>query len=246
MDVASLYSEIGRLLSDPNNNRWSKATLLTRINEAQRQILRYTNAIKTREDLTPVAGTAAYSLDTDTMDIIRVYIKNSSGSWKELDGVSEEELNFHSPNWRNLTNGEPIGYTWNGTDQQITLVPAPDSTWAQTDGLQVWEVQVPAALTATTDVPFASNTAMIPYHMAIAYWVAAQCWMDDGTPESLSKSKFHRSGTFKNPGNFENEIKAIWGKFDSPQDIPARIMWRPQGGRATKAGVRTKSNPFMQ
>lgn len=243
MQVSDLYSEIGRLLNDPNNDRWSQAILLTRINLAQTAVLAYSNAVKTKETLTPVAGTAEVSVDTDTMDIIRVHIKNSDGEWKKLNGILRDQLDFEDPNWRNRDNDEPFAYTWDGTTQQIVLVPAPSSDWAQTDGLQVWEVQKPADLTGSTDVPFSSNNAMIPYHMAIAYWVVAQCWMDDGTPEALTKSKFFRTDDFSRPGKFENEIQKIWKKFDSPKDIPARILWKPEGGRAG-SNVDRKANPL--
>lgn len=246
MDVASLYTEIGQLLNDASNQRWSESVLLTRINLAQTAVLSYTNAIKIKETLTPVAGTEDVQLDTDIMDIIRVWIKNSSGEWKKLHGYLRDQLDFENPNWRNLDDGEPRGYTWDGTNQKLTFVPAPTSEWAQTNGLEVWEVQKPADLTASSDIPFASNTAMVPYHMSIVHWVVSQCWMDDGTPESLGKSKFHRSDDFSKPGKFEKEIKKIWSKFDVPEDIPARILWRPQGGRASGGGGITKSNPLGQ
>jgi len=243
MNVSDIYEECGRLLNDPNNDRWTTAILLDRINVAQTAVLAYSNAVKTKESLTPVAGTAEVSLDSDTMDIIRVHIKNSSSEWKKLDGILKDQLDFTDPGWRNRDDGEPVAYTWDGTNQQLTLVPAPTSEWAQSNGLEVWEVQKPADVSATSDIPFGSNNAMIPYHMAIVYWVVAQCWMDDGTPEALGKSKFHRTDDFSRPGKFENEIQKLRKKFDSPKDIPARILWRPEGGRlGTRA--QAKSNPL--
>lgn len=233
MDVTALNAEIGRLLNDPNNTRWSTAIILERINLAQTAVLSYTNAVKTKEVLTPIAGTATVSVDTDTIDIVRVHIQNSSGEWRKLDGIFVDQLDFEDPNWRQREDGEPVRYWWDGTNQQLNLVPAPSSEWANSNGLEVWEVQNTASLVNPSDVPFASNAAMLPYHMAVAYWVAAQCWMDDGTQEALGKSKFFRTDDFSRPGKFENEIKKIWAKFDVPQDIPARILYRPQGGRVS-------------
>lgn len=246
MDVSSLYSEIGKLLGDPNNDRWSQATLLTRMNLAATKILVLTNSVKTLETLTPTASTNEVQLDTDVIDIIRVHIKNSSGEWKPLDGIFREQLDFDDPDWQQRDDGEPVRWAWDGTNQQIILVPAPSSEWAQTNGLRVWEIQKPADMSSSSDVPFSSNAAMIPYHMAIAYWTAAQCFMDDGTPEALAKSRFHRSEMMARPGNFEREIMSINAKFDAPEGIPARILWRPEGGRATKSGFITKSNPLGQ
>lgn len=247
MDVADLYAEIGRLLGDPNNDTWSQAILLERMNLAQTKVLSYTNAVKTRESLTPVAGTATVQLDTDVIDIIRVDIQRADGSWKKLRGYLRDQLDFENPDWQQIDNGKPQCYWWDGTNQQINLVPAPDSANAIASGLRVWEVQKPADMDDSSDVPFGSNTAMIPYHLAIAHWVVAQCFMDTGTPEALAKSKFHRSGLMAAPGCFEIEIKTINAKFDAPEDIPARILWAPEGGRASQAGLGTsKGNPFGQ
>lgn len=244
MQLSQIYSEIGLSLNDPNNDRWSQSVLLPRINEAMTDILVQTNAVKTREDLTPVVSTREVQVDTDTIDIIRVHIMNSAGKWKKLDGILPEQLDFEYPNWQQKDDGEPVLYWWDGTNQKLNLVPKPSSEWAQTNGLRVWEVQKPTDLSSTTDVPYSSNAAMIPYHRAIVHYVSGVCWMDDGTPEALAKSRFHKSNDFQRPGEYEREIKKIWKKFDAPEDVPARILWAPEGGRASRYGVRTKDNPL--
>ncbi len=246
MDVSAFYREIGRKLNDPDNQRWVQSVLLERMNRSQTKVLGYTNAVKTREVLTPVASTEEVQLDTDTMDIIRVDIMNSSGEWKKLNGIFRDQLDFEDPNWQQRDDGEPLTYWWDGTGQIIHLVPAPSSDWAQTNGLRVWEVQKPADMALSSDVPFGSNAAMIPYHMAIVHDVAADCWQDDGTPEALQKARFHRSGLLERPGEFEMEIKRISSKFDVPEDIPARVLWKPTGGRANQQAFRSKVNPFNQ
>lgn len=247
MDVSALYAEIGRLLNDPSNGRWSQSVLLSRINLAQTAVLAYTNAVKTKEELTPVASTEEVQLDTDTMDIIRVHIQNSSGEWKKLDGILIDQLDFEDPNWQQRDDGEPLRYWWDGTNQKIHLVPAPSSEWANSNGLRVWEVQKPADLDDSADVPFASNAAMIPYHPAIVHWVVSQCFMDEiaTRPEAKADARFHRSGLLDKPGEFEHEIKKLKAKFDAPEDIPARLLWRPQGGRIGRFGL-SKDNPLGQ
>ncbi len=246
MDVSAYYAEIGRLLSDPSNDRWSQSVLLTRMNRSQTKVQILTNAVKTKETLTPVAATKTVQLDTDVIDIIRIDIQRTDGSWFKLDGLTRDQLDFKYPNWQQLDDGEPVLYWWDGTNQQVNLVPTPDSSNAITSGLRVWEVQKPADMSATTDLPFGANAAMIPFHDAIVHDVVAQCWMDDGTPEALGKSKFHRSDDFSRPGKFEMEIKKIWQKFDAPEDIPLQILWRPQGGRASGSGLTSKANPLGQ
>jgi hypothetical protein len=245
MNVSEFYSEIGRKLGDPDNDRWSQSVLLTRMNRSQTKVLVLTNSVKTKETLTPVAATDTVQLDTDVIDIIRVDIQRTNGSWFKLRGYLRDQLDFEDPNWQQRQDGEPELYWWDGTNQQLNLVPAPDSDNAIASGLRVWEIQKPADMAAVGDQPFGSNAAMIPYHGAIVHDVVADCFQDDGTPEALAKSRFHRSGLMSNPGEFEREIMRINSKFDIPEDIPARLLWRPQGGRASNGGGSwSKESPF--
>lgn len=244
MNLTELQDEIGRLIGDPNHDRWTRDVLTSRINIIQTNILGYTNAVKVPEELTPVAGTSEVAVDSNTMDIIRVYIQRTNGSWFKLRGFLRDQLDYENPNWQQLEDGEPTAYFWDGTNQEINLVPAPDAANAITNGLKVWEVRKPADLASSTDIPFDSNNAMIPYHMAIAFGVASLCIMDDNTPEAMQKSRFHRSGLMDRPGNFERELKRINARFDSPEDIPARILWMPQGGRLSRGFTRSKSYPL--
>ena len=244
MNVNEFYGEIGRHLNDPNNSRWTTAVLLARMNRSAAKILVLTNSVKTQETLTATAATQAVQIDTDAIDVIRVDIQRTNGDWKKLPGIFRDQLDFQFPNWQQLTDGEPLIYWWDGTNQQINLVPAPDSANAITDGLKVWEIQKPSNMTDIADVPFDSNAAMIPYHDAIVYDVTAECWMDDGTPEALSKARFFRSGSMSRPGEFESAIMRITSKFDAPEDIPARILYRPTGGRISQGRRFSKGNPL--
>lgn len=244
MNVSQLYAEIGRLLNDPNNTRWTTDVLLIRMNQAQIVIQNYTRAVKTKETLTPTAGSSEVTVDSDTLNILRVTLTLGTGSVKVIEGITREELDYRYPNWMNLGSGEPDVYWFDATNAKINLVRAPDSSNATTNGLSVWEVQKPTDLASDSDIPFDSNTPMVPYHMAIAHWVVAQCWMDDATPEALAKARFHRSEVLERPGEFEKHIMRIRADFDMPRDIPAKILWRPQGGRLGRWGRPSKSYPF--
>lgn len=246
MNVSQFYAEIGRKLNDPDNQRWSQAVLLERMNRSQTKILALTKSVKTLETLTPVAATATVQLDTDTIDIIRVDIVRSDGDIFELHGYLRDQLAFLYPDWQQIEDGEPLAYWWDGTNQQINLVPAPDSANAITNGLRVWEIQKPSDMSAVSDVPFGSNSAMIPYHDAIVYDVVAECLSDQAeqSPESLAKSKFFRSGLMANPGEFEKAIMRINANFDAPTDIPPRLLWKPTGGRLTQGGRDRKAYPL--
>lgn len=244
MNLSDLQAEIGRLLNDPSNQRWTTDVLTTRINQAQTIVQGYTNAVKTLETLTPVVDTATVSVNSGTLDIVRVRITRSNGDKEKLEGITVEELDFRYPNWENLGSGKPENYWFDATNAQINLVPKPDSTNAITNGLSVWEVRKPADLSSSTDIPFDSNSPMVPYHLSIVHWVVAQCWMDDATPEALGKSKFHKSGILERPGEFEKQIMRIREDFDMPVDIPARVLWKPQGGRVGSWSTPSKSYPF--
>lgn len=244
MNLGELQAECGRLLSDPNNNRWSAAILTKRLNDAGSDIQSITNAIKTEEALTPTANVGAVSLDDSTINITRVSIQRSNGNIFPLDGLNREELDFRYPNWQNLDAGEPFAYWYDGSTNDLNLVPPPDSNNVIASGLSVWEVRKPSDMSNPTDIPFDSNTAMVPYHMALVHWAVAQCWMDDGTPEALAKSHFHKSGDIDHPGQYELHLKRIMQNFDSPIDVPTKILWKPQGGRLGMYGMPTKSYPF--
>ena len=230
MNLSELQQEIGRLLNDADNTRWSASILTTRINEAQTIVQGYTRALKTDDTLTPTANTQAVTLDADTMDIIRVVIQRQDGDQFQLEGTTEDDLDFDYPNWRNLDAGEPKAWFYKGSNQTLNLVPKPDANNAISNGLIVTGIHKPPSLSASSDIPFNSNNQLVPYHMSIVHWVVAQCYLDDGTPEALAKSKFHRSGAMARPGEFETQIMRILAQFDSPQ-VPTRIKFRLQGGR---------------
>lgn len=243
MNLGSLKAEVGRLLGDPSHDRWSEAIKTTRLNLSMSQVLLDSKALKTLELLTPVASTEAVAVDTDTIDIVRITVTRVNGDIKPLDGISREELDYRHPNWQNQEDGEPIAWWWDGTAGEIHLFPKADVANAITNGLRVWGVLKPADMVSDSDVPFDGNTLFIPYHMAPIHWTVAQCWMDDGTPEALSKARFHRSNNMDDVGEYEKFIKKILGTFDRPVSIPSRILWNPQGGRV--GGTRlSKGNPL--
>jgi hypothetical protein len=244
VNLGQIWAECGRLLNDPNNDKWSQSVLTFRANQAQTIVQNYTKAVKTKETLTPTANNPEVSVDSDTLDILRVVLTLSNGHKKVLNGINREELDFRFSNWQDWDAGEPEMYWFDATNGKINLVRAPDSANATTSGLAVWEVLKPADVSVSTDTPFDSNTPMIPYHLSIVHWTVAQCWMDDGTPEALAKARFHRSGSLDRPGEFEKEIMRIRKDFDVPTDVPSHIMWRPQGGRLAKWGKISKSNPL--
>jgi hypothetical protein len=244
MNLSQIYTECGRLLNDPNNSRWPTATLLDRINDAQKVIQGYTKAVKTSESVSISEGNSQAALNARTMDVIRVKIQRPGGDQFPLDGTTYEEMDFYYPNWRNLGNGEPKTWIYDATQQILVLIPKPDANSAAvTTPLSITSVWTPTDLASPSEIPFDSNNQMVPYHDSIVHYVVAKCWQDDATPEALSKSKFHMSGSLSKPGEFENEIMRILGEFDNPR-VPTHIKFQPTGGRLGSAWMPSKSNPL--
>lgn len=190
-----------------------------------------TGAIKTTSSYTPTAETKEVTLGTDIIDITRVTFENSDGDITPLEGKTREDWDFYSAGWENEGSGTPKQFAWDPSNSQLILRPKPDSNAAVTNGLKVWEVNIPTALTGDSSTPFDANVAIQAYAMVIVHGVTALCWMDDGTPEALAKARFHRSNEIDKPGEFERYIKLINSKFTHPIGIATSIKWSPQGPR---------------
>lgn len=244
MQRSEIDSEIGRLLNDPSHDKWSTDTLHSREEFAQQEVQVLTGAVKTTETLTPTADTNEVSLDSGCLDITGATWTETDGNEYPLEFKSLDDLDFYRPNWRNENGRRPDTISYDPSTNQAILVPAPTSDDISSGCLKVVEVQVPDAMTGDSSVPFDSNTRMGAYSLSIVHWVVAQCWMDDATPEALTKAKFHKSNDMDRPGEYEKVIKKINARFKNPSAIPERIKWRPQGG--LRGGTRwpTHANPL--
>lgn len=244
MNLSGIWAECGRLLNDPNNQRWGTDVLTTRANAAQIEIQGYTKAVKTVATASMDAGVSGIVINGDTMDIVAATIQGADGSVKPFQIITREELDFRYPDWRQWQNGVPLFWYWEETLTQVILAPAPDAANAISAGLTFWEIRKPTDMVNGPDIPFDSTYSMYPYHMAIVHWVVSYCWMDDGTPEALGKSKFHRSGSMLKPGEYEKQIGRIMAEFDNADLIQTNILWKPEGGRAGGWGFPSKSMPL--
>ncbi len=244
MNLGEIIAECGRLLSDPNNERWTTALLTTRANLAQTEIITLTKCNRHKVTYTPTLSTHEITLNTTTIDVVRAYKTLSNGSVVPFTGITPEELDLRFPNWEQWEDGEPLFWWYSFSSQQFKIVPAPDAANVITDGIHLWTVKNSAAMTTNSQIPFDQVLLLVPYHMAIVHWVVAQCWMDDGTPEALGKATFHKSGDMDRPGQYEMIIKKLTARFDNPTSIARSVMWKPQGGRIGSYGMPTKSYPL--
>lgn len=245
MNLLEIEDECGRLLSDPNHDRWPLSTLLIRINQAQTEIQSYTNAIKQSVSYNPTASVNYITLSSDLLTVLSATKTLTNGNVLPLPLITIQELNYLYPDFRQWTTGEPLYCYLDGTYQKLYLVPAPDAIFASTVGaIGTYESQVPTALVNSTDIPFDSFVPMVPFHYSIIHWVVAVCWEDDATPEALGKSRFHKSGNLLNPGEYEKELGRILAEFDIAEQASSRILFRPQGGRIGTWAFPSKSSPL--
>lgn len=245
MNLSELQAECGRLLSDPNNTRWSADVLTARLNRAQNEVIAYASLYKNPVAYTPISGQQYVSLPQTIISVIRASLVLPDGTIKILNGINREELDYRYPDWQNWNDGEPIMYFWDGVNRRFNMVPAPDDLHAITDSLTIWEVdRLDPGMVDPTDVPYGGLFSLREYHMVLVHWAVAYCWMDDGTPESLAKSHFHRSGDMSKPGQYELELKRIMDTFDVVDLADYNILWKPEGGRIGTWGSPSKSFPL--
>lgn len=130
-----------------------------------------------------VADTAEYSLPTDVMDVNRVAHNNL-----ELARRSRFELDLRtSTDWTDDT-GTPKQYyvDLDPNNKVIRLYPTPTSSDAGTNNLKIEYIKIPPTLSADASVPFDSHTLLTPYHMAIAYWAAADLLRSGNGPFDIT------------------------------------------------------------
>lgn len=251
MQRSDLEAEIGRLLGDPNNTRWSTAIIDTRLDAAEVDVLVYTNSVKQSNSYTPVASSSYVTVNTKLIDVLRATYTLPDGTVKSqnrgFDPISTWDLDFNRPNWRNESPGEPILWSFDASNNRVILVPPPDSAHLLASGLTLLEVAsptTPLSQGTSTSVPWDSNSLMVPYNRALVYWVVSECLKDNNDTDSLNKAKYFRSNDLQQPGEYEREVKKILMKFDVPEAIPASVKYQPTGGRISGSGMNQKSNPL--
>lgn len=249
MTRTELEAEISRLLGDPSQTRWSTTVIDSRLDSAQIDVQKYAKAVKTTATYTPTVNQETVQVNANVIDILRATFTLADGTiLHEGNGfkpTTRWNLDMTMPNWPNLEAGQPRHWFLDASNQNVVLVPKPDSNSANSNALTLYEVRQPASLSSAASVPFDSNNLMIPFHRALIYWVVAECLRDNQDEDSLKKAKYFRSDDRQKPGLYERELKQILGLFDVPEAIPARVLYEPTGGRRTGvSSIPSKAYPF--
>ena len=165
--------------SDTNFQRFSTSQIDTFLNEAQRQMQNDAWLYQGAFSMGLTSGTIEYPLPADYISTIRVTISSAA-----ITQVSFQGLDQNSTNWTVAT-ATPTEYFIDsfvsGGASMIGFYPNPKFTAANSVFVQ-YVRQVPT-LVNPTDVPFAGNSELLPYHDALADFAAARAWQLLGRPD---------------------------------------------------------------
>lgn len=169
LTLSDIRSQIRRNVRDTATStslrRYSDATLLVYINEAQRAIINETWALSATSATTVTAGTTYYSLPTNLIKVWRVTLDGANLS--QLD-LKQYDADFADAAWS--TSGTPASFFYDRTNRnQIGLQPYPSSSGS---ALKVFYYQTAPDLASDSDVPFDTDLRLYSYHDIIIYYVS--------------------------------------------------------------------------
>lgn len=155
-----------------------------------------------------------YTMSTAHLNVDRVEVKDSSGTWRQLQPYDNRDYNGSSISTLNAITGIPQQYDLIG--QSIFLLPVPSYT--QVSSLKIFYKRGPAEFTSaevstgTKQPGFASL-----FHELIPLWVSFNYAVENG----LSSA----SGFLAEIQRKEAEIPQFYGKRD--KDDPALMSMKP-------------------
>lgn len=186
---SDLEDRINEIINDPNDSQWTAAQKQAKIQEAQEQFVEDTQALTDTQSFSVVAGTNAYALSTDTMDILRVGLNGV-----KLRRYAKFDLDILTRgNWA-VTTGTPVSYyvDYTSTNKNLVLYPIPTANDAGSSNLVVEYVKVPPTLSSDSSTPLNSQTLLQPYLMALAYYAASEFLSADNDPQKWIKADRYR------------------------------------------------------
>lgn len=171
--LSELRAELRRNIQDTHTSRarYSDATLLQYLNEAQNAVLSATwlSLETTSYELT--RGTTFYSLPGDYLSANYVEFKDARGSARILEEMSLKGLGTNNSNWK-MQSGVPSQYyvdmSSTSTNQLIAFIPIPGNV-SSTGTVTVWYFSKTTDMSSDSDIPFNGKLNLIPYHMSIVY-----------------------------------------------------------------------------
>lgn len=153
MNIGDIVRRVQNQLGDEAGVVIERGDILDYVNDAQTDISRRTDILRTTTTIPVVAGTEAYSLPI-------TFISSKRVTWDgvALQSIAPEEIDVLDPNKdvASTTSSGPPSYFWI-TGNSIHLYPIPNAT--APSSLKVTHSKTPTVLVADTDEPD------IPVHM---------------------------------------------------------------------------------
>lgn len=153
-DLAKMRTEARYIIGQPDvlNTDFSETQLTAWANEA------YSQACMRLESV-PIATSsyttaAAITLDANTIKVnLAKWKAQPENKWKDLDVFDLSDLFKRDPDWENAATGVPDALYRDGTFSLIPYPPPDAANLGQANGLKTYGLEVPAALSADSDIP---------------------------------------------------------------------------------------------
>lgn len=154
MQLSVMLTEARQIFGQPdtNNTDITNTQLKAWANEA------YSIAC-TRLESVPIATSshttaATVTLDANTVRVNKAkWLAQPENKWKELEVKDLDDLFLRDPDWENAPTGIPDTLYRNGTFALIVYPPPNSYNTAQANGLKLYGLEIPAALSADSDIP---------------------------------------------------------------------------------------------
>jgi hypothetical protein len=119
---SELWAEEGRLLNDPNNERWTTSGAAS---AQQPGANRRSGLHQRRQDNRNPDPDRRGPRSDGRLGHLGHHARSDHvavGQKKIIEGINREELDYRYPNWENWTSGEPSLYWFDGSNAKINLV----------------------------------------------------------------------------------------------------------------------------
>ena len=175
LTLAEARTEVRRLIKDTATSttlqRYSDSTLLTFINQAQREVVNQTWCLVTSTNITLTPNVTYYSMPNDMIAAEIVRFKDQSGRTRKLLAVSYKSLYETNPDFEKQT-GPPMNYTSRfslsgRSNREMAFLPIPTSASTGIVTMDYYSQSVD--LVNDSDVLLNGIPILVPYHEGIVY-----------------------------------------------------------------------------
>lgn len=227
MDLTTLQSDIGRLCSDPNHDRYTLSAINQELDNTQNQWNVEAKVLKDTATLTVVAGTRQYAITS----LGGVPISFPRATHKGIPIHKRDKTYFDlyagsGVDWTTL-NGTPTDFLIEATDpgvQYVTVFPNPGSGDVGAN-LVIEFVLAHTPMSASSDTPFNASPETAPYHYGLSYDVSSRLLIND--PDPINRAKV---GNFKAIADTaKDNLITVFKALEKEEPLRLRSNYVPVG-----------------